>query len=173
MNEGRGNCHNPLDGNHHTAVTFDTDKLTLNSLEDATGDTDTISLLHGNGRRVQINNLFIVITGNSNKTTHLDFRNGNGLTGLTVHDITNRERSPDSGFHFVNLTAGGINKNQVVNNRNKFADLTLTTEYVFVAHGKKILHSTGVQVFLKGKLTAIGDTKGVPGFINAVVHERI
>ena len=31
MNEGRGNCHNPLDGNHHTAVTFDTDKLTLNA----------------------------------------------------------------------------------------------------------------------------------------------
>ena len=48
MNEGRGNCHNPLDENHHTAVTFDTDKLTLNSLEDATGDTDTVSPFHGN-----------------------------------------------------------------------------------------------------------------------------
>lgn len=173
MNESSGNCHNPLDGNHHTAVTFNTDKLTLDTLKDATGDTDTVSLLHGNGGRVQINNLFIVITGNSYKTTHLDFRNGNGLTALTVHDITNGKRSADSGFHFVNLTAGSINKNQVVNNRNQFTDLTLTTEYVFVAHGKEILHSTGVQVFLKGKLTAIGDTKGVPGFINAVVHERI
>ena len=54
MNEGRGNCHNPLDGNHHTAVTFDTDKLTLNSLEDATGDTDTVSLFHGNDWRIPV-----------------------------------------------------------------------------------------------------------------------
>lgn len=165
MNKRRCHRHHPFDRNHHAAVAFDAEEHAFYAFEDATVDADAIAFGHGNIHRGKVNDLLIVGAGHGNEVAHLGFGDGYGLAGFTVHDVAKWEDGGFRFFYFVQLATGGMDKDQVVNGRNKFTDLALIPYHILVAHRDEILNLDFIQIDFQRQFTAIGNTHCVPEYV--------
>lgn len=118
------------------------------SLQYTTGNTYPISFLQSSDSGIKINNLFFIITGNSNKATHLRIRNGKRTLCLTIHNITDGQRRTYRPFDMVNTCKGSMNEYKIVYYRNQLAYLTIRMPDVLIMHRNKILNFFGIKHLL-------------------------
>lgn len=104
--EGGGYRHDALDRHYHTTVVTNTDELALDALEHPTGDADTGALGKIQFRRVEINQRLFVVTRHSNEIAHLVVGDDDWATGLTVQDVTDRNRKLGIIVDVGQLTTG-------------------------------------------------------------------
>ncbi len=59
---------------------------------------DTVTFLKSRNFWVKIDDLFLVTTRNSNKATHLNFRDNEWLMGFTINNIAHDKENPGDCF---------------------------------------------------------------------------
>lgn len=162
MDKRGGNGHDAFNGDYHTTVVTNTDKLAFDPCKDATGDADTSTFANGQLGRLKVEYGLIVITGNGHETAHLRVGDDNRAMAFAVHDIADRKQNAARLLDGINPATGSTDKDQVVNGRDQLSHAPAGLHDVLVAHWNKILYILGIEIFLQGKLATIGNTQGIP-----------
>ena len=144
MDIGGSYCHDSLNTNRHAAISLDTNDNSFHTLEDTTGDTNTITFLQGGGDGVKIDDLLFVIARNGNEATHLGIRDGNRTTKFLIEDVTDSQREGDGLTDTFDAFQRGTDEDKVMYHRDEFADFTVRFLDVLVVHRDEVLNIFGI-----------------------------
>ena len=163
MDGGHGNGDDTLYLNHHTAVTraFHFQEDTFLTLKITTGDAHLRTLGKVQFFGLEVKEMVVVSTSHGDETLHLDVGDDNLLTAAGVGDIL---QVSDLGLDKLQIGRTGVDKYQVVDDRDKDTHLLTFLKGYLILHGDKTVQMLLFEQAYGVGFTTVGGTHSMPDF---------